>query len=474
MSAPDLALAFSPRVADAIGDVARPRAGLPVTRDIDHLPGERGLVAGMRNLHGWLRRGNAHLVEQRHRFGPVYRTWMMRDPIVCVADPALVLQMVRNEDRSLSAALAWRVFFEGLDTTSDTLDSLTTFDFEAHREVRKLLQPAFGAAATAGYVETAAPMFERAVDGWLARGRVAFKPAIRRLLADVSSRTLLGVEDEREGERLDRALAAFWAAPFALTKNRWLSPTWRHAMDGHRVLREAFRAQVAARRTRGGADLFSRLCSESRGVDWLDDDGTVRLFIGLMAGAFDTTSSGLTSMAYLLARHPEWQERLREEALSTARGRVTYEQIARMTDAELAWKESLRLFPVAPDLPRRALRDMTLGGWSIPAGAFLLAMIAPVMQDPSWWTHPQRFDPERFAEGRAEDKRHKGLYLPFGAGAHACIGSHLANVEVKAFWHTMLTRCRFRLERDYEGAHTFTPLGIVSGDVRIVLEPLRP
>jgi hypothetical protein len=77
-----------------------------VNRDIDHLPGERGLFAGMPNFHGWLRHSSAHLAEQRRRFGPVCRTWMVNDPIVCVADPDLVLQIMRNEDRSLSAALA--------------------------------------------------------------------------------------------------------------------------------------------------------------------------------------------------------------------------------------------------------------------------------------------------------------------------------------------------------------------------------
>jgi cytochrome P450 len=60
--------------------------------------------------------------------------------------------------------------------------------------------------------------------------------------------------------------------------------------------------------------------------------------------------------------------------------------------------------------------------------------------------------------------------LPFGSGAHSCIGMHLSTVEAKAFWHAMLTRCRFRLARDYQGRHTFAPLGAVSGDVKLALE----
>jgi len=198
----------------------------------------------------------------------------------------------------------------------------------------------------------------------------------------------------------------------------------------------------------------------------------VRLFIGVMLGAFDTTSSALTSMAYILAKHPDWQERLRQEVLTVGADAVSPDDLKRFEQVDRVWRETLRLFPVAPDAPRVALRDVELGGLRIPAGTGVLALLGVAMQDPSWWTEPARFDPDRFDPARAEDKRHKGLFLPFGAGAHACIGAQLANAEVKSFWHAMLTRCRFRLDPAYEGHHQFLPLGTVSGDVGLRVEPI--
>ncbi len=462
----------APFVLEAVGDIARPTAGLPASHDIEHLPGESGTFVGITNMLGWARRGNAHLVDQQRKYGRVFRTKFIFDPIVCVSDPELLTQIARNEDQAWSAALAWRVFFEGIDPTTKTLDSPVTLDFEPHREARKLLMPAFNPVAISSYLAIASPMFESAVDRFVADGRVTFKPVIRRLLANASSRIFMGIDDPAEGEMLDGALADFWSAPLAIAKTPWLSPTWRRAMRGHKTLRETLRARVAERRARGGEDLFSRLCAESRGASWLDDDGLVRLFIGVMAGAFDTTSFALTSMAYLLAKHPEWQERLREEAFAASRERVTYEDTKRLVLADRAWKETLRLFPIAADLPRRALREVQLGEWRIPAGAFVLALIGPVLQDPGWWTDPQRFDPDRFSDDRAEDRKHKGLFLPFGGGAHACIGMNLAAVEAKAFWHAMLTRCRFRLAPDYEGHHQYGPLGVVSGKVELAIDKL--
>ena len=314
-------------------------------------------------------------------------------------------------------------------------------------------------------------MFARAIDRWVADGRVTFKPAIRRLLAEVSTRIFIGVDDPREAETLDRALADFWGGPMAMTKNRWLSPKWRRAMNGHRTLRETLRPKVAERRRGEGTDLFSRLCRTEREGEWLDDDRLVRLFIGLLAGAFDTTSLGLASMMHLLARHPEWQDRLREEARANP-GPLAAEDVRRLEATDRAWKETLRLFPVSANIPRVSLRDVEVGGHRIPAGTLVQAMTGPLGRDPKWWTEPTKFDPDRFTTARAEDRKHPGAFVPFGAGAHACIGMHLSNLEAKLFCHALVTRCRFRLVDDREAGHEYAPLGSVKGDVGLVIEKI--
>jgi cytochrome P450 len=470
--APRTEPAVAPFLTEIVEDVNRPRRALPSASQslLAHFPGETGLVSGVRTLLGIMRRGSAHFVDQVRRFGPVHRMQIGFFPLLAVADPELVLRVVRNDDGAFSAALAWRTGLAGLDATSSVVDAPMTLDGEPHKQARRLLQPAFSALALASYLDVSVPRFERTVDEWIERGRVAFKPGIRRVLADASARIFVGIDDDREGEMLDRALADIWGSQLVVVRNRFLSARLRRAQRSHRRLRETLRARVSERRERGGKDLFSRLCCESGGPSWLDDDGLVRLFLGVMLGAFDTTSSAMASMGYLLAKYPDWQERLRAEAMAVGRGPISYEGTKRLETADRVWRETLRLFPVAADVPRVALRDVDLGSWRVPAGAGVFPLLGAVMLDAGWWTDPQRFDPDRFTESRAEDKKHKGLFLPFGAGAHACIGAQLANLEVKAFWHTMLTRCRFRLEPDYDGHHQHMPLGVVSGDVAIRVE----
>ncbi|HWU90292.1 MAG TPA: cytochrome P450 [Kofleriaceae bacterium] len=467
---PDPLPDVAPFLLDRVGDVSRPLRGLPTHVDLAHLPGEAGTLATVRNTLGWMRRGNAHLLEQHRRFGPIYRTGFAGYTIVCVGDPELVHEIARD-DRTWSAALAWVTFFGGIDPKLNAarLDSPLFLDFAPHRDARKLLQPAFNPAAIASYFDAATAIFEPAVERWIARGRVEFKDAIRSLLVEVSTRIFLGVDDA--AAQLERALVDYWEGPLALVRNR-LSAKWRRSIRGHRTLCEMLRARIAQRRETGGDDMFSRLCARGEGTDLVDDDGLVRLVIGVMAAAFATTSSGLASMAYLLATHPAWQDRMREEAFAVGRGRVSFEDSKRLEVSTRVWKETMRLFPIAPYYARRALRDTQLGPWKVPAGTFVLALIAAVMHDPALWDEPLRFDPDRFSEARAEDKKHLGFFLPFGTGAHTCTGMHLANAEARAFWHIMLTRCRFSLEREYRAHHTYLPAGIVSGDVKLRIERL--
>lgn len=464
-------LEVAPAITSQVGDVARPRRGMPTAIDLAHLPGESGMLANITNTIGWVRRGNSHLLAKHRKYGPVYRMVFANYTMVCVSEPDHVMAIARD-DSTWSTSLAWLTFFQGIDpkVNAASVDSPLFLDFEPHRYARKLLQPAFSNAAIAGYYDAASDIFERAIDRWVARGGVAFKDEIRRLMVEVSTRIFLDAGDAAAA--FERALIDYWEGPLALVRNPRWSGMWRRSIRGHRELCEMLRARIAERRAAGGDDLFSRLCARSGDAETLDDDGLVRLVIGIMSAAFATTSSGVASMAYLLAIHPEWQDRMREEALAAGRGRISYEDSKQLEVSARVWKETMRLYPIAPYCARRALHDTQLGQWRIPAGTFVIALIAAVLQDGALWNDPLRFDPDRFSEARAEDKAHKGYYLPYGTGPHTCIGMHLANAEVKAFWQAMLTRCRFTLERGYRGNHTYNPAGIVSGDVKLRIERL--
>jgi cytochrome P450 len=460
-------LHVDPEILAIAKDVARPRAFVPFSRALDHLPGRGGLVEGVSTAVGMRLRGERFLSDLAKKNGPVFQSMFGPMPVVFVADADLVWSILRNEERLWSSALVWRYYFGDL-MPGDTGDGTLMLDFDFHRDARRLLQPAFSAQAIAGYLDDANALYERAIDEWLRRGHVSFKREVRALLARVSAKIFMGIDDERESERMDRLMNDGWGAVIALMKRSRFSWHWGRAERGLDTLWKSLRPRMDERRS-GGKDLLSRICQTRDDADWLDDDTRMKIFISTMFGAFDTTASGLASMGYLLARNPIWQERLRREAAGSS---STPDGLRTLEEHEWVWKESLRLYPVAGQSSRLSLRETELGGFPIPAAAHVVVMSGTLANDPKWWTAPQRFDPERFSPARAEDKRHKATFLPFGAGAHACVGAQVANVEVKAFWHAMLRRCRFRLARDYEARHGYTPLGTLSGDIDLVVERL--
>ncbi len=390
-------------------------------------------------------------------------------PLVCVADADAVSSILLNEGGNWSAALPWTFYFGGL-LGEGAPDGLLMLEQDAHREARGLLQPAFGTAAMSSYAEATRTVCEAFIGSWMQQGWVAFKPAVRRMFATVSAQIFMGIDDPRQSERLDRAMIDGWGAVIALRKRSRLSPTWRRAQRGANVLWSLVRPHLASQTA--GEHLLGRLALQPDAPGSFDAEARARLFIFTMFGAFDTTASGTASMGYLLARHPEVQERIRRECLALGTEKPSPQQLRSLPHLDRAWKESLRLYPVAGQLARQSLAEVQLAGRTLPAGTLTWSLTGSLARDPRWWTDPLDFDPDRFSPERAEDRGHKATFRPFGAGRHACVGAQLASTEMAVFWHALLTRCRIRLDGEQRMQHTYSPLGMPRGSVRLRVEPL--
>ena len=110
-------------------------------------------------------------------------------------------------------------------------------------------------------------------------------------------------------------------------------------------------------------------------------------------------------------------------------------------------KETLRRYPPLPVIPRVALRDFEWAGFRVPAGAMVVVSPIHTHHMAEWWPEPSRFDPERFTPARAEDEKHTHAWVPFGGGAHLCIGYRFAEVQVKSIMHQLLLRYRWSRAR---------------------------
>ncbi|MEL0028385.1 MAG: cytochrome P450, partial [Perlucidibaca sp.] len=158
--------------------------------------------------------------------------------------------------------------------------------------------------------------------------------------------------------------------------------------------------------------------------------------------------------------------------LSLGRDWLRHEDLATRTLTDQVMKESLRLIPPVPVLPRRTRLPVSLAGHRIPAGTPVVVSPLATHLMTSCWDRPLRFEPDRFGEGRAEHKRHPYQFVPFGGGAHMCIGLHFGEMEIKAIMHQLLQHYRWQVPDRYEMPVNYTSLPTPSDQLPVVWELL--
>ncbi|GLJ07654.1 hypothetical protein SUGI_0071820 [Cryptomeria japonica] len=165
--------------------------------------------------------------------------------------------------------------------------------------------------------------------------------------------------------------------------------------------------------------------------------------------AQDASTSSLVWAVTLLESNPEILEKVREEQRRIRPdfdAPISSEQIREMKYTEMVVKEVIRFRPPATLVPHIAAVDFPITeNYTIPKGS----IIFPSLFESSFqgFTDAYKFDPERFSSSRQEDQLYKRNWLPFGAGAHQCVGQRYALnhlVLFVALFSTSVdcTRCR--------------------------------
>jgi len=175
-----------------------------------------------------------------------------------------------------------------------------------------------------------------------------------------------------------------------------------------------------------------------------------------------------------LAADPQWQEKLRNEVAGLGiapDAPTTLDNLEAMPLAEMAFKETMRMKPPVPSIPRRAVRDFSFKGYAIPAGT--LIGINPLFTHhmPEIWPDPEEFDPMRFTD-EAQRNRHRFAYVPFGGGAHMCLGLHFAYMQAKCFARHFLQNLSVSLEPGYTPQWQMWPIPKPRDGLRVTLKPV--
>ncbi len=199
-----------------------------------------------------------------------------------------------------------------------------------------------------------------------------FYPEAKQLTLDLAATSFFGRELGAESEPLKRAFIDMIAAVVTVIRTPLPGTPMARGVAGRKYVVDYLTREIAARRGGRGEDLFSELCrTTTEDGKLLTDQQVVDHMNLFMMAAHDTLTSSLTSFVWLLSTHPQWQAKLRQEiaSLGLPRGApLPYERLDDMPLTEMAFKETLRLLPPVPSIPRRLVRDAEFGGYRLPAG----------------------------------------------------------------------------------------------------------
>jgi cytochrome P450 len=393
-----------------------------------------------------MRRDYLAFVSSQRRLGDFTGHRVFNERAVDLFSPELVREaMVDHAD----ALIRWErgpEVFEGLMGKSVLVTEGPTWQRQ-----RRMLMQAFTPKRVAGY---AALMTEAAAAGLDAMrpGSVAMDALFSHLTMDVISRTLFSAPIGTDTAAAANAVQVL--SETALAEMFWpvTLPDWlplpgkaakRHA---ERLLHGLLRRHIDARRAADDArgDLLGMLRAlrdEATGEALSPQEVYDQCMVSFQAG-HETSATALLWWSWLLATHPQIQERARAEVDTVLAGRMpTADDAMALPYLSATLKEAMRLYPpVAALLTRRLTRGVTLAGVHLPARTLVRVTPWLLHRDPRWWPdEPLVFKPERFL-GDAAHAIPRGAYIPFGLGPRVCLGQHFAVLEMTLIAALLLQR----------------------------------
>jgi cytochrome P450 len=335
-------------------------------------------------------------------------------------------------------------------------EGLLTSEGEFHLRQRRLSQPAFHRQRIANYATSMVDFAVQMRDHWQDGAQLDITHEMMRLTLAIVAKTLFDANVEDSAEEIGEAMTLFVHGFKMLTLpfSEWLEklplPSMRKLNRAHDLLNRTIYRIINERRKSGKdrGDLLSMLLlaqdEEGDGGSMTDQqlrDEVITLFIA----GHETTANLMSWTWYLLSQHPDVEAKLWQELDAVLANRLpTAEDYPRLRYAEMVVSESMRLYPPAWIIGRRAIKECEIGGYQIPVNG--IAFVSPYLmqRDQRFFPDPLVFDPQRWTP-EAQAARPKFSYFPFGGGARQCIGEPFAWMEAVLLLATLAQQWQLRL-----------------------------
>lgn len=431
---------------------------------LKQIPGDKGFPLIGHTL-AFVRNPRALATSRFNQYGEVARVSILGKKGVFLLSPDANEFLTVDKDKQFSSKAAYEPFLK--DTFPDALGLM---DFDDHAHHRKIMQAAFKKEAMMSYMGVLNQSAADTIATWDVTQPFLFFPHIKSLLFNQAAIVFMGESLGPVATQLIGYFTTTVAGTVAMLRLLIPGTAFYKAVKSSLALRQYLIDKIPEKRQALSADLFSQLCfAKSEDGEQFTDQQIAKHMLGLMSAAHETTSSAIYSMAYALAKYPDVQQRVYDEIAAINTDNLSYDDLALPYTTQVYY-ECLRMWGSSHTMPRMALRDLSYKGFAIPAGTMVYISPSFVHYMDKYWTQPETFDPERFSEQRKEQKQHRYVFMPFGGGAHKCIGMHFAEMQIKVFFFNLLKQYRLSLSHpDYTLKVKYTPVPEPADGLPLVL-----
>lgn len=191
------------------------------------------------------------------------------------------------------------------------------------------------------------------------------------------------------------------------------------------------------------------------------NEAIVSVVMSIIFAGVINTGAGSCWILLHLASHPQWKDKVINELKALVANHTNgtskeplHKQLAaiplhaweeELPALELVIRETVRLTMSMTSLRRNLGKDIPLADTIIKKGDFLAYCNGDAHMNPNIYTDPEKFDPERYSEGREEDRKETFAYLAWGVGRHPCVGVRIAKMEMKLLTALILLGYEYEL-----------------------------
>lgn len=373
--------------------------------------------------------------ENFNKFGDSFRVQVgPPEGVIFTRDPQIIRHILQKNHRKYQKSILQTKYLAKYIGRG-----LLTSNGEHWKVHRRMIQPAFHKTKLHRLLET----MNRAIEHELKRIRpehiINVYPLMSDLAFQVVAKSLFSRTDIHDRmkrlqlitESNQRMLIREMRQPYLNWWFRWSGQIKRQlkkSLEGRKILNEIVEERLNSGQSKN--DLLDMLL-EARYEDGtpMSRQQLVDEVMILFAAGHETTANALSFTLFLLAKHPEVQEKLyREVREIVSADEYIIDQFKNLSYTKSVIEESMRIYPPAYFIDREAIEDDQIDLVELGKGSLVLMSVFELHRHSDFWIDPEKFSPERFEENSTKD--YASYYYPFGAGPRMCIGNNFAMYEM--------------------------------------------